>query len=547
MVTPTKDDLDAPIDRDDTILSPGLGNPAVDPEHINRIQNPVSYGPTQKTKQLTMINSKVQWNGKRSSFDELKRLIEGHFEGYGASYLVNRKFLDVYEMHGYKVLKFFPRVRMKCEDLEKQNATLYGSLKQICRKGAARAIIRKHERKRDGMCTWLDLLKRYDNMGSNDVMTIYYDEIISRPFHRKYPGGLEQFASDYEDAYSELAVIGETHSDMAKRRKILTNLYDPSNPETKILVAYCERNCHTFEAIIDHLTDTHIRDAHYNSMHSTRKAKLAHTTMTSDDESDDDLENLRIALKLVRGRGTLPEDYRIPSKAWSLLSPEAKEAFTSERDKVLAKAGGSDSGATPEKTIPKQYGGTGHNDVARRANLTSTGEDNESSGSDSGTESHDDEQLVQLLKSYKASRSVNRFMGMVRIQPSEPRTLHINVDPRRVRSLIARLSANESVAVMDGGCDTGLLGGKSWYIVAYTGRFANVVGFDEFLAKKMGLPIVIGITKCELPCRKGFVLLHHNEGVENQGSSTTLLSEFQLRSRGCIVDSTYKGHRGADG
>jgi len=49
MVTPTKDDLDAPIDRDDAILSPGLGNPAVDPEHINRIQNPVSYGPTQKT------------------------------------------------------------------------------------------------------------------------------------------------------------------------------------------------------------------------------------------------------------------------------------------------------------------------------------------------------------------------------------------------------------------------------------------------------------------------------------------------------------------
>jgi hypothetical protein len=57
----------------------------------------------------------------------------------------------------------------------------------------------------------------------------------------KYPGGLEQFAADYEEAYSELAVIRETHSDMVKWWKILMNLYDPSNPETKILVAYLLR------------------------------------------------------------------------------------------------------------------------------------------------------------------------------------------------------------------------------------------------------------------------------------------------------------------
>jgi hypothetical protein len=125
------------------------------------------------------------------------------------------------------------------------------------------------------MGTWLDLLKRYDNMGSNDVMTIHYDTVLARPFHHKYPGGLEQFAADYKEAYSELAGIGEHHSDLARRQKILTNLYDPSNPETKLLVAYCERNCATFADVIDHLTDTHIRDAHYNNMYSARKAKTS--------------------------------------------------------------------------------------------------------------------------------------------------------------------------------------------------------------------------------------------------------------------------------
>ena len=103
----------------------------------------------------------------------------------------------------------------------------------------------------------------------------------------------------------------------------------------------------------------------------------------------------------------------------------------------------------------------------------------------------------------------------------------------------------DAVAITDGGCDTGLLG-AGWYITEYTGCYAIMVGFDEFIAKKSGLPIVIGITKYSLPDGKGHILLRHNEGVYNKGSWTTLLSEFQLRTRGCIMDSTYKGHRGAD-
>jgi hypothetical protein len=55
-----------------------------------------------------------------------------------------------------------------------------------------------------------------------------------------------------------------------------------------------------------------------------------------------------------------------------------------------------------------------------------------------------------------------------------------------------------------------------------------VVGFDEFIAKKLGLPIVIGITKYTLPDGKGHILFRHNEGVYNKGSWITLLSEFQL-------------------
>ena len=62
------------------------------------------------------------------------------------------------------------------------------------------------------------------------------------------------------------------------------------------------------------------------------------------------------------------------------------------------------------------------------------------------------------------------------------RTIHVNIDPSRVRSLLSKLSKTDAVAVTNGGCDTGLLG-AGWYIAKYTGQYANVVGFDEFIAK----------------------------------------------------------------
>jgi predicted TPR repeat methyltransferase len=51
---------------------------------------------------------------------------------------------------------------------------------------------------------------------------------------------------------------------------------------------------------------------------------------------------------------------------------------------------------------------------------------------------------------------------------THPRTFHVGVDPSHVRSLITRLTAQYSVAILDGGCDTGLLG-DGWYILDYFG------------------------------------------------------------------------------
>jgi hypothetical protein len=49
-----------------------------------------------------------------------------------------------------------------------------------------------------------------------------------------------------------------------------------------------------------------------------------------------------------------------------------------------------------------------------------------------------------------------------------PRTLHLHLNPYHVRSLNAQLAIQEYMALLDGGCDTSLLG-DGWYIQAYTG------------------------------------------------------------------------------
>jgi hypothetical protein len=93
----------------------------------------------------------------------------------------------------------------------------------------------------------------------------------------------------------------------------------------------------------------------------------------------------------------------------------------------------------------------------------------------------------------------------------------MNIDPAKVWALVSKLAKDESVELSDSGCNTGLFG-YGWYIVEYTVQYANVAGFDEFVAHKARLLIVIGIGKCELPNGQSILLWHKlNEGVYNKG------------------------------
>jgi hypothetical protein len=99
------------------------------------------------------------------------------------------------------------------------------------------------------------------------------------------------------------------------------------------------------------------------------------------------------------------------------------------------------------------------------------------------------------------------------------------------------------ISVLDGGAYTCVLG-KGWEILAiHNSRRANIVGFDHEDAVKKNLSIVSAITAVDLPNGQSILLVIH-EAIYNETFNHSLLSEFQLREHGILIDSTCRRHGG---
>ena len=95
-------------------------------------------------------------------------------------------------------------------------------------------------------------------------------------------------------------------------------------------------------------------------------------------------------------------------------------------------------------------------------------------------------------------------------------------------------------AIVDGGADSTVLGHLA-HIIAMTGRFARLVGYDPVNTLSGRIPIVSAYLKSRLSTGET-VLLQVNEAPYLANSDTTLISEFQVREYGKILDSCSRTH-----
>ena len=102
-------------------------------------------------------------------------------------------------------------------------------------------------------------------------------------------------------------------------------------------------------------------------------------------------------------------------------------------------------------------------------------------------------------------------------------------------------STGRNYAISDSGADSSILGCHC-HVVSHTGRYAFLVGYDPATTRSAKIPIITGYVKVmsqvNIP-----IVLQINEAPYNATSPVTLLSEYQARDYGIIIDSISQRHK----
>ena len=236
------------------------------------------------------------------------------------------------------------------------------------------------------------------------------------------------------------------------------------------------------------------------------------------EETDLDLKHV---YSTMNASPPLRKSLMIPSKLWKKLAPEIKKAVLDAQAKVMKEeASQLDQNEDPQKSkggLPKQY--------SSRANLASTHVEEDDECSISSHKRHvmmsTREWLrlsAQLLASdmLDSEESYKSYSYMAR-------TINIS-DSFVLNRNLFNASLTQPVAFVDGGADS-CIGGIGWTPIVYTGRKANLVGYDDRHTKKSGLDICTLLTKVKPATNEEPILLVAHEMIYNPGSSTSLISE----------------------
>ena len=95
--------------------------------------------------------------------------------------------------------------------IKKDARALYGALLSACQGGVGRRILMENRNKHDGIRSWYQLVFQYATDGNRNVRIKKLENVITTVFHGHYKGGLFKWVQDYEDAFTELVLIGQTN------------------------------------------------------------------------------------------------------------------------------------------------------------------------------------------------------------------------------------------------------------------------------------------------------------------------------------------------
>src|SRR5210317_274479 len=437
---------------------------------------------------------------------------------------------------------------------------LYGALQQSL-PGKGSTIVKSYERSQDGILVWKKFLATYRHGGNVAVYLNQQQFLLQKEYHLQYPGGMLQFVEDFETAFTNIDAVCEGNPEMAqknvglytdqgKRELFISNF--SAGPGTMDMIEAVESTTTTWPDMVDALRQ---RIAQRIGTQQQVATKHAHLVQGEENSNNNPPISWSVVNSMERGETpettvlvhsflttmdgpsimsfvySMAQDWNVGNQLWPHLPQQVKDQIIAIRKEQRPTYSGGESQpnsgnvaagknsqdshsqssptskpnsdvikAPPKPTLPRQYS---------TANLL--------------MDNSEDDNVQTCLKMIQTSHHVNTCVVRANIH------------------FINKLATVENhLAIVDGGADTHLVG-SAWLCIIKFNQLANIVGYDEASIKKKGLSTGVYVSMYTTDEGKP-IFLWAKHGIQNESSRHTLLSSYQMREVGFVVDDVSTRH-----
>ena len=551
---------------------------------------PSVYGKYRKRSNKSTIEKTITWNGTQETFKNYYDLFLANIGQQGMAYVGDQGFKKEYMDHPNQTAYAIAtdagfQANLTKEALVEDNSYVLSALLQSVRSEIPKILIDKFRTngRMDGIGALYALEDKYRFGANATYIASEYEATIEERWNPKIP--LRKWVDRKLKAFNELDQLKPKRfpDDASKIEKLGDSLSHSSNT---FLVSKVKDQTTFVDCIgvIDEqiaLEDStkarsHIR-SHVRNVGSEETVEDNEGSLeTSCSDADfliqmikhtDDPEHCRRLVMMAQGAQhdgesiplkKIPAEYRLLPQCVKILGKEKTFDFMRNRIKYLKERNilpsndkantlntSSTSSTTPSSNLGKQY-------PARYAHLIQSCDDSElealeeigafagrtecltSDDETSETSADDSKKILATIV-----ESIQDIQEKMHTGHARATLTHYNI-----RNLLA-VDDTWYFAAIDNGADSSVIG-KGWsihsYVMGQNGREkrANLIGFDKNLSKR-GLPVVCALAVVEVGDVKH--LLRINQAVYNEKADLTLLSDFQMKEHGWLIDSTSRRHR----
>lgn len=497
---------------------------------LRRRRNEAYYRYQATPKIRSNISSdKLQWDGHRSSFPTFCNDLEGSLIRIGLGYIFANGFQDLYAEEGLGIADqddFWDTYRISQRQLKQDSEYLYGLLKSAT-KSKMNPIIMRNKSTRDGIKVWIAFQNAYAYGGSKKLRSNELEEKLISSYNPKAYKGISHYIDEFQSWVEELdGLKTRSYGDEDKKRMLIRNLVKVQGI-THLLQTCEDRIDYDFDETCNYIrTNSMTLDKIVAS--TPRPTTMLNTYMEVDEPTVHDVmnriqtmmsETSPIQVYNALRSPTMRDSLSIPGPLWKELEPQLRERIQEIRDQIRKKKEASpvreDKPAEKPKAtpapIPQQYGANHTTTMELVANLCANME-----LQDSEEDTDEDVFLTAFHSSTVEYRAHFEYVDLATVD-------------------------EKIYAIADGGADACVVG-KHAHVTTLTGRYAHLIGYDPSFTKSPRIPIVTAYLKVKAD--NGIpILLKINEAAYNANSPVTLISEYQVREHGYVIDSVATKHK----